>query len=144
VRKIILSDDYIRGLIEGEGCFTFCSASKNNGTRSKVPAFVLVMNERDKELVTAIRDHLGIKNKIYQLRAYRKDGYNRSGTVRIMVRDIGTLKNTIVPFFYNKLHGHKRVQFDKWIDQIRNDPEVPESFKLIPRLCRSGFYKKDV
>ena len=138
-----ISNEYIRGLIEGEGCFTFCSAPRADGTKVQIPTFVLAMHERDRDLVEAVKDQLGLKNKLKEIKAYTKDGYNRGGTVRLMVRDIGSIKNIIVPFFHNKLVGYKGEQFAEWIKKMEEDPLVREDFKLIPRLCKSGFYEKN-
>lgn len=47
-----LTDDYIRGLIEGEGHF----GADTRSSGEKVPSFVLKMHVRDKELIEGIRD----------------------------------------------------------------------------------------
>ncbi len=141
--KQMLTYDYIRGLITGEGCFTFCSVrSKERGTISKIPTFALGMSERDKILVESVKESLGLRNRVY---AYaprkRKDGYKRTGSVHLMVRDFGQLKNVIVPLFYKKLKGYKSIQFEEWILTIENDPMVPKIYKLIPKIYKSGFYE---
>ena len=59
------------------------------------------------------------------------------------MREIGNLKNVIVPFFYNKLAGYRRTQFDKWLEDIGKDPRVPESYKIIYRLHKNNFYKNN-
>ena len=58
-----LSPDYIRGLIDGEGCFTFFTNLKLG---IKMPAFVLRMHARDKELIESVKYSLGLRNKIYE------------------------------------------------------------------------------
>ena len=47
-----LTYEYIRGLVEGEGCFSFCKIGKYH----KIPAFTIDMNERDGELLHFVRD----------------------------------------------------------------------------------------
>jgi hypothetical protein len=143
---MILTDDYIRGLVDGEGCFSFCNVplAKGQLIKSRLPTFILSMNIRDEALLEAVKDHLGVKTKIYKLGPYRKDGYNRGMVARLMVRDIGTLKNAIVPFFYKKLRGYKGIQFNEWIENIGKDERVPESYKIIWRLCKSGYYDKNL
>ncbi|MBI2888781.1 MAG: hypothetical protein HYY10_02540 [Candidatus Liptonbacteria bacterium] len=141
--KQMLTYDYIRGLITGEGCFTFCSVRhKEKGIVSNIPTFALGMNERDKILVEIVKESLGLRNRIY---AYaprkRKDGYKRAGSVHLMVRDFGQLKNVIVPLCYKKLKGHKSIQFEEWIFAIESDPTVPKIYKLIPKIYKSGFYE---
>ncbi|MBZ1348907.1 MAG: LAGLIDADG family homing endonuclease [Candidatus Liptonbacteria bacterium] len=134
-----LSYEYIRGLIEGEGCFTFSSRKGNNGHKYKVPAFSLSMHERDQELLFLIKGTLNLKNKIYN---YKNDGYKRGRKAILIVREFGNLKNVIIPLFYNKLHGHKKQQFLCWLEKIGQDPAVPESYKLLYRLHKCGFYNR--
>ena len=142
---MILTNDYIKGLIEGEGCFSFCNVPLKNGQSMKprLPTFTITMNERDGDLIEAVRNHLNIKTRMYRLGPYRKDGHNRGAIVRLMVRDLGTLKNTIVPFFYKKLHGHKGIQFEEWLEDIGRDTSVPKNYKIIWRLYKSGYYDKN-
>lgn len=145
-RKI--SYEYIRGLIEGEGSFTFTSNSRKNSlgkitARVKIPAFTIGMHERDEDLLCAVRDMMGLSNRVYNYKSSNKDGYNRGRKAFLIVREIGNLKNIVVPFFYDRLVGYKGVQFNKWINDIGNDPEVPESYKIIYRLHKNGYYKKN-
>lgn len=140
-----ITDEYLRGLVDGEGCFTFCS-TQVGGQQAKhlIPTFILTMNERDKELVEAVRDHLGLKNKVYHLGPYRKDGHNRGPIVRLMVRDVGSIKNIIIPLFYRKLKGFKGSQFDEWLNRIGTDELVPTRYKIVYRLYKLGFYDKRI
>ena len=140
--------EYIRGLIEGEGSFTFTSNSRkdvegNTVVKIKIPAFAIGMHERDENLLCAVRDTMGLENKVYNYKSSNKDGYNRGRKAFLIVREIGNLKNIVVPFFYNRLIGYKRTQFNKWIDDIGSDPEVPESYKIIYRLHKNNFYKNN-
>ena len=152
LETIVLTNEYIRGLIEGEGCFTFCTISRfskklDKKIRLKIPAFLLSMHCRDKELITAVKNHLKLKNTIYE---YKKPPlissnkeYKRGNQVMLIVREIGSLKNIIVPFCYKKLKGYKRKQFEEWIEKIGNDQAVPEVYKLIYRFCHSGYYDRN-
>ena len=134
-----LTNDYIRGLVEGRGSFTFST----NNTR-KVPAFVIVMHERDKMLLEKVRDHLGLKNKIYVYGPYGNDGANRGKNTRLIVREFGPMKNVIIPFFYKRLVGNKRKQFEEWLEKIGSDPLVPESYKLYYKPYKSGYWDKNL
>lgn len=134
-----ISTDYIRGLVDGEGCFTFCTSSGK-----RIPTFLIAMHERDKALLTEVRDFMGLKNKIYVLKPYRADGYDRSGTARLMVRDLLSLRDKIIPLFHDGLIGYKKEQFRKWIAEIGSDPLVPERYKLLHRLYTYGYFKKSV
>ena len=62
--------------------------------------------------------------------------------VTLMVRDLGQLKNTIVPLCYKKLHGNKANQFESWIERIGNDSCIPNSYKFIYKIYKAGFYEK--
>ena len=135
-----LTYEYIRGLIEGEGCFTFCKIGKYQ----KIPAFAIGMNERDKELLHLVKDTMGLRNRIYQYPPrIRKDGYKRDGMCILTVRDFGQLKNIIIPFFYKRLRGNKGKQFNQWLDNIGNDPKISEHFRFLYKLHKSGFYDKN-
>lgn len=142
----ILSYEYIRGLIAGEGCFSFCNVPVlgKNGRKIKIPAFILQMSQQDKDLVHFVKETMGIRNRIYEYgpRA-RKDSYNRQGMVTLIVRDFGQIKNIIVPFFYKKLVGFKAKQFEDWLENIGNDPDVKENYRFIYKIYKAGFYDKN-
>lgn len=103
-----LSDDYIRGLIEGEGYF----GPDTRISGEKVPEFVLKMHVRDKELIEAVRDYLGIPNRVYEYI------HNDRHYAMLIVREIGALKNKILPLCNKKLLGHKGTQFSWWIQKF--------------------------
>ncbi len=136
--KTKLSYEYIRGLTEGEGTFTFC----NSGHR-KIPAFTIKMHVRDKKLLEAVRDVLGLKNKVYQYHYPGNDGSARGPQAMLIVREIGNLKDVIIPLFAKKLAGNKGKQFDAWIEKIWEDPDVPRAYKLIYKIYKSGFYDRN-
>jgi hypothetical protein len=134
-----ISYEYIRGLTEGEGCFSF-SPDKNRG--SMMPSFTIRMHERDKKLLTIVRDRLKLKNRVYEYNYPGKDGYKRGPTVTLIVREVGNLKNVIVPLFYKKLIGNKSIQFEKWMETIGNDQRVTRPYKFIYFLYKNGYYDK--
>jgi hypothetical protein len=141
-----LTYDYIRGLIDRGGCFTFHTVPNGRGKetkKAKIPAFVLIMHDRDEALVRAIKDFLGIDKDLYHYGPRRKDGYNRGGTVRLSVRDLGTLKNVVIPLFYNNLIGHKGQQFEQWLNKMGTDPDVPEQYGLLYRLYKSKYFEQN-
>ncbi len=142
-----ISYEYIRGLIEGEGSFVFTSNSRKNALgeikKIKIPTFVIGMHERDEPLLCLARDRMGLGNRVYNYKSSNRDGYNRGRKAFLIVREIGSLKNIVVPFFYDHLIGFKGVQFNKWLDDIGLDPDVPESYKIIYRLHGNGYYKKN-
>ena len=101
----LLTPEYIRGLFEGEGTFT--NDKRRDGLR--VPQVALRMHYRDKELIEGIRDYLGITHKVY---VYTHNGRHQA---MLIIRDIATIKNVIVPLFKNNLLGNKGVQFEEWL-----------------------------
>ena len=137
--------DYIRGLVEGEGCFSFCSVptiNKKTRNRLKIPTFVIQMNIRDHALIEGVRDCLKLKDKVYTLKPYLLDGFNRGKTARLMVRDFGELRNIIIPLFYKKFVGYKGQQLIQWLDNIGHDPDVHPNYKVLYILYKSGHFEK--
>jgi hypothetical protein len=134
-----ITSDYICGLTDGEGCFTFC---KSNGF--KIPTFMISMHYRDEKLLTEVRDFMGLKNTIYILKPYLSDGYDRKSTARLMVRDFLSLRDKVIPMFHKRLIGYKATQFENWIKLIGSDPLVPERYKLLHRLYGYGYFDKNV
>lgn len=143
-----ISYDYIRGLVEGEGCFTFSTSNRRLVDGSiviiRIPSFVISMHERDQELLKLVRDTLKLKNRIYNYRPSDRDGHKRGRKATLIVREIGSIKNIIVPLFYGKLRGNKGKQFENWIENIGLDPCVPKNFKLIHQIYKNGFYDKNI
>lgn len=142
-----LSYEYIRGLTDGEGCFTFYTGkeTKKNGRIKiyKVPAFCIRMHVRDKELLEMVKQTLGLRANVYTFKAYRKDGYNRGESAALIIRGVGALKNKIVPLFYGKLKGFKKKQFESWLENIGKDPLVRPGYKIIHRLHTYGYYLRN-
>jgi len=145
-----ISNEYIRGLVEGEGSFTFSTTRKKvDGTRYKLPAFVISLHIRDKHLLQMIRDKLGLKSKIYYKipmvniqNAKTGVKYLSERQAILVVRDFQQLKDIIIPFFYKKLKGYKSEQFTEWIEKIGNDSEISDRFKSLYRLYKWGMYDK--
>ncbi len=144
---MILTNEFIRGLVVGEGCFTFTTANSHSQDGSvllrKIPAFCIAMNERDRSLIEAMRDHLKLKNRVYIHKSYQDDGYKRGKRAVLIVRELGSLKNVIMPFFYKKLRGYKAIQFENWVMKIEKDPMVPRSYKILYRLYVAGFWDRN-
>ncbi|OGG43255.1 hypothetical protein A3G50_01220 [Candidatus Jorgensenbacteria bacterium RIFCSPLOWO2_12_FULL_42_11] len=142
----ILSFEYIRGLVEGEGCFTFDKRTtkyKKSIKIEKIPTFVIQMHERDRELLRKLRNTLGLPNSIYILGPYRKDGINRGRMAKLIVRDYISLKDKIIPLFYKKLHGYKAKQFMEWLENIGNS-DVLYPYRNLYKLYKSGFFDENI
>lgn len=139
-----ISFEYIRGLSDGEGCFSFYPGSrKKNGHKYKIPTFAIIMHERDRHLLELVRDALGLRNKIYERKPWRGDGYNRSPSVGLVVREFDQIKDIIIPLFYKRLKGYKARQFTDWLEKIGNDPDVSDRFKSLYRIYKWGIYDQD-
>jgi hypothetical protein len=138
-----ITADYIRGLVEGEGCFSFCNVPTRGatGNKLKIPTFIIQMHERDKELIEKIKNFLGVKNKVYILKPYNLDGFKRGKTARLMVRDFGEIRDKIIPFFYNKLVGYKGTQLINWLEKIGHDPDIHPSYKVLYSLYKRGYFE---
>ena len=140
-----LSEEYVRGLVEGEGCFTFDTRYPKNKPPQKIPTFVIAMHQRDHDLLMSVRKTMRLplinSHSIYDYGPWRKDGCNRGPTSKLIVRDYITLKEIVVPFFYGKLHGNKGKQFYEWLEKIGND-DVPSPHRLIYKFYKDGLYQK--
>lgn len=119
--------EFIAGLVVGEG--TFCWTKSPRG---KLPTFALRMHARDKELVEAARDSLGLREKVYE---YTHGGRHYA---TLIVRNIGSLKNNIIPLLYPRLVGYKRQQFLEWFQGFFR-PETAEGFRFFPNALRRRF-----
>ena len=138
LRYRYITADYMRGLVDGEGCFTFCSAGKEN----LIPTFVISMHVRDQKLLVKVADFLNIKGDVNVYKTDQSDGYKHGMMARLMVRDLPGLRDIVTPFFYKKLLGYKADQFNTWIERIGNDPLVPERYKIIHSMYKSGYWDK--
>ncbi len=135
-----ITADYIRGLIDGEGCFTFSTIPRFNkrGKRIKLPVFMIAMHWRDKSLIEKLRDYMKLKEPVYTHASSKKDGYNRGNVARLMVRDFGELRDKVIPLFNNQLVGYKGLQFKEWMEKIGNDPDVHTDYRILYKLYKSG------
>jgi len=132
-----LTYDYIRGLINSQGCFTFHTVpnrlSGGMVKKVKIPAFILTTHDRDEDLMATIRRYLDIEKRPYRV---------SKNTSKLVIRDLGTLKNIIIPICYNGLIGYRKRQFEFWLDKMGTDPDVPEQYKLLYRLYKKNFFDK--
>src|SRR3989338_7579768 len=131
--------DYIRGLVDGEGTFTFSTSPKKlkDGTiiKVKVPAFSLRMHNRDEYLIRAVRVTLGLNNSVYTYHYISPDkrGIKRGPQSVLIVREFPQIKEIIIPFFYKRLYGYKGKQFIDWLEKM-NDKDTTEWSKFLFRI----------
>lgn len=91
----MLKSDYIIGLVDGEGSFTF-HLNTNPTRRNRIePRFYLKLRAEDKELLDALRNFFKC-GKVYIQRDQRP---NHSLCYRFEVGNRLDLFNTIIPFF---------------------------------------------
>jgi len=143
--RLKISNEYLRGLIEGEGCFTFDQAIRFSKKLGMIvvlrrPAFVIAMHIRDKELLLTLCNRLHLSNEVYEYQPYKGDGANRGPQAKLIVREYLQLRDKVVPFFYKRLHGNKARQFESWLETVGSDPRVTKKFRTIYYLYKSGYY----
>jgi len=127
VKRETLSLDFIAGLVVGEGTFYWTKTHLG-----RIPVFALRFHVRDRELLTAVKDSLGLKEKIYEYT------HNHRHYVFLIVRNIGSLKNIIIPLIYPRLAGYKKQQFQEWFKGFY-DPECRDGFRFFPNALRRRF-----
>jgi len=146
-----ITNEYIRGLVEGEGSFTFHQTSKRvDGSVYKLPAFVVSMHFRDKDLLNLVKNKMGLKNNLYFRvpvnniqNAKTGKKYLSARQAMLVVRDFEQLRDIIIPFFYKKLRGYKRIQFMNWLEKIGSDPGISDRFRSLYKLYKLGVYDND-
>jgi hypothetical protein len=137
--------DYIRGFVQATGTFAFTTSSNLGALKPRrIPSFQLRMPAEDEELLQAIKNKLQLKNKIYIYHYPGKDKANRKPVAILIIRELGSLKNIIIPLFYDRLIGARAEQFSEWLERVETDPFVPESYKLLHRLYKSGYFKREL
>jgi len=105
-----ISNDYLIGFVEGEGCFyvSFVSSKETKSHWQVVYFFKVSQNPRGIEILEALRNRLqcGYIKKNASLKSTDK-------SLAYVVRNIDDLKERVIPFFRNKLIV-KREDFDKF------------------------------
>ncbi|MBI3627571.1 MAG: hypothetical protein HY220_02385 [Candidatus Sungbacteria bacterium] len=129
VTRETLSLDFVAGLVVGEGTFYWTMA----GDGYKRPVFCLKMPIRDYNLVMDVRDSLGLTSeKVYE---YHHGGRHYA---MLIVRNIGSLKNIVIPLLWPKLSGYKKRQFQWWFKQFKSSATNP-SYRFFHDAFRLKF-----
>lgn len=112
-----VTPEHVAGLVVGEGCFYVESGSDKkyrSGWRIR-PAFCIEMRHDDREVLEAVKDHLGCGN-IYELDFGRYRGYeakNWKPHAKYRVSNLTDLHSKVLPFFRkHHLFGRKRRAFE--------------------------------
>ena len=133
-RAFNLSEDWLVGFIDGEGCF-HVGISKHNEVKfgyQILPELTVVQHERDISL-------------LYTIRSFMKCGVirrNHGDRFCWRVRNLNNLANVIVPFFEkHKLRSKKMIDFCKFAKVVRLMQEkkhlTEEGFKRILKISQS-------
>ena len=142
-----LNGFYVSGLAEGEGSFSvsFNLRRKLNVGIETRPSFSITLNQRDLELIRALREFFGCGG----IRFSRSDR-----TYKYEVRSINDLVKRIIPHFRNfPLEGSKRRDFELFsricemvmANKHRNPFHLREIIELAYKMNPSGKrrYKKE-
>jgi len=112
-----ISPENVSGFVVGEGCFYVeCGGDKKYKLGYRIrPAFCIEVRHDDREVLEAVRDHLGCGN-IYDLDFGRYKGYEQKKWkphVKYRTSNIDDISKKVVPFFkQHRLFGKKRRSFD--------------------------------
>lgn len=129
----LLSNDFIAGLIVGEGTF-FWTTNKNS--LKKIPAFALKFHIRDFDLLINVKYSLKLEEKIHEY-THKNRHY-----AFLIVRSFYGLRR-IIEDIYPHLSGHKKIQFIEWFKKFGDenarsqDRSIYNVFKLkFPELYK--------
>lgn len=126
------SREWAAGFLLAAGNFTFLS----NG-RELLPMFVAKLSAEKAWMLILAGKTIGLKNKVY---IYRSKG-KRTARAVLMVRGIGPLKSKLIPALFYTQFIHKHLPLMDWLENIERNEMIPQRYKIISRLVRSGFYK---
>ncbi len=130
VPPAILSNEFIAGLIVGEGSF-FWTTNKRKDKRIRIPVFSIGFHIRDFDLVVNIKYSLGLKDRVYEYY------HNNRHYVRFLVRDFEGLRKIIINI-YPYLAGYKKLQFIEWFKELGKE-DVPERYQSLYHIFKNKF-----
>lgn len=129
----MLSNDYIIGLVDGEGSFTvqIRSINKNKKTQRRAivePKFYIKLSEKDKAILFELKSYFNCGNVYFQ----KDNRPNHSDCYRFEVSNRVSLNEIIIPFFMkNNLKFRSKINdfkiFCKIMELIRNNAHFSES-----------------
>lgn len=123
-----LSNEFIAGLIVGEGSF-YWTYSKTS--RINVACFALKMQIRDFDLLVNVGYSLGLDDKIYEY------NHNSRHYAFLIVRDFEGLRK-IISDIYPFLSGYKKIQFVEWFHGFEKD-RTKEWYGTIYNIFKNRF-----
>ncbi len=98
----MLTSDYIRGFVDGEGCF-YILATKRIACEFQV-------SQKQRAVLESMREFFGC--------GYVKPKYDKAGTYVYLVKNIHDLSTKIVPFFREHPLIVKSDQFEKFAQVV--------------------------
>lgn len=111
----MLTADYVVGLVDGEGSFTFHVKDPETGRHVKrrakaEPRFYVKLIEKDKQILDDLREYFGCGNVYFQ----KDKRPNHQNCYRYEVAGRDDLRRTIIPFFsaHRLRFPSKRNDFD--------------------------------
>ncbi len=128
-----LSNEYIVGLVDGEGSFTVYIKDPNSDVLTKrrvvaEPRFYLKLIEKDKHILYELKEFFGCGNVYFQ----KDTRPNHQNCYRYEVTNRSDLEKTIIPFFKkNKLRFNSKQKdfeiFCNLMDRIQNGDHLTNS-----------------
>ena len=110
-----VSDDYLVGFVDGEGCF-YVGIVKSKETVSKwqvIYLFKVSQNPSGKRVLEILKNRLDCG---YIKANSLTDKTDKS--LAFVVRDLQSIKQKVIPFFQNKLLTNKAQDFDKFCQVV--------------------------
>jgi hypothetical protein len=110
--KLVVSNDYVVGLTDGEGCF-YVNISKSSAYRAGALVqlhFHLKLQERDRELLEMVKNTIGCGAVYFQ----KEQRANHCQCYRYTVSSQRDILNTLIPFFkkHSLQSATKRANFE--------------------------------
>lgn len=134
--KLNLSKDWAYGFLSSSGRLGFYCNSK----KEKIPSFIVKTGPEKHAMLILAAKIIGLRNKIYFYKY--KQGKKNYFQALLIVRDVGQLKNIIIPIFLKLMFVAKQVNLEDWMEEIIKNKAIPERYKVLYRIYRSRFYSK--
>lgn len=135
--SLTISDEYLYGFIEGEGCF-YVGIVPSKDTKNKyqvIPFFKVSQNPRGKVILDYLKKRLDCG---YVKQNDRKESSDKS--LAFVVRDINSLISKVAPFFEGKLiiKRNEFLKFKKIIELMNEKKHLTSGgFKEILDIAYS-------
>lgn len=134
-----ITEQYIAGFIDGEGCFSLIFRKDKKKYFYWRVSFAIELRGDDAELLKIINEYFG-KGALYFSKT--------RNIVRYQISNTSELANIVVPFFEkNKLIGKKRLDFDLWKEAVllieKNKKKMPNAMAGVRGFFNSEWSTRD-